>query len=68
MAELEKSVTRDLEFLQTKQGQHFFRILEAGKEIYLSDPYDTSEECCEVGIGMLDYFHATRPLLNDRRD
>jgi hypothetical protein len=62
MAELQTSITRDIEFLDTKDGKYYFRISEGGKEIFQSDLYEDQRECCDLGMAMMDHFHETMPL------
>lgn len=65
MAALHTPITRDIEFLQHKDGTWYFRISQHGQEIFLSDPYTDREECHEVGMYLMDQSHDKDPLINE---
>lgn len=64
MAALHTPITRDIEFLQTKDGKWYFRISQHGQEVFLSDPYDDKFECHDIGIHLMDKMHEKDPLVN----
>lgn len=65
MAELHDSITRDCQFLDTKDGKHYFLIIEHGKQLYQSDLFDDQDKCCKDGIAMLDFLQQKKPLRCD---
>lgn len=65
MATLEKQVTRDLSIKENKDGYWYYTITEAGKEIMESDLFQTSIECSQAGMKMMDALHEEHPLINN---
>jgi hypothetical protein len=59
-------ITRDIDFIQDHSSKRwFFTITEAKKEIFRSDLYSSRDECCEVGMSMMDFYHEKRPLITE---
>lgn len=65
MQELEeKSVTRDCNFHQRRNGLYYFTVEEDNRILYQSKGYESYEESKEEGVTMLDALHEKSPLLS----
>lgn len=56
------STLRELEICQSEDKKYYFIILEEGKRVMTSDPYEDSRECAEIGMSMLDEMHKQDPV------
>lgn len=59
------STIRELEITQDESGNFYFIILEEGKRVMTSDPYEDCHECAEIGMSMLDEMHKQDPVRSD---